>query len=75
MSEYAPTDDMTIDIAQEGDTAFTFKDWDVGEIRFMAVLEESVAFVTRSWWRRTLFNFAGGGRVVAKAPTEEKSHA
>ena len=72
VSKFTPTDDMTIDYEQDGDTAFTFKHCDVGEIRFMTALEESVAFVTRSWWRRTLFNFAGGGRVVAKAPTEEK---
>ena len=70
MSEFTPTDDMTIDLPQDGDTAFTLKDWDIGEIRFVAVLEESVEFVTRSWWRRTLFNLAGGGRIIASVPAK-----
>ncbi len=71
MSELTPTDE-TFNFDRDGDNVFTFKNWDgIGEIQFMAVVEESVGFVTRSWWRRRLFNLAGGGRVVAFPPKQE----
>ncbi len=41
-------------------------------IEIAGPIQDSAEFLANSWWRRTLINFAGGGKIVVTKPLKEE---